>query len=329
MSAKKSLTTAAAKVKKAPPAPTARQLTTEPGTALTWSEYYLQDVVNLAWYDWVFINSSAGKDSQAQLDYLVDLALEQDCLDKLVVVHCDLGRIEWEGTRELAERQAAHYGLRFEVVRNENWPDLLARIEAHGRWPGRDTRYCTSEFKTGQARRLATRLVTEARANGLGMAQREVRILNCLGIRAQESHTRAKLTPYKHHPHYQLDKEGNRKDGNGWTNSKRWVDEWLPIHAWSADEVWARIKESGVEHHPAYDKGMPRLSCILCPLASFSANVMGAFLNPDLADEYVGVEDRIGHKYTPTFTIRQARDEANRMRAEMEAADLTVEDWEA
>lgn len=311
------------------PKPTARQLTTDPGTALVWSEHYRMLVVDLNWYTWILLNTSAGKDSQAMIDFVTDLAIEQDCLHKLVAVHCDLGRIEWEGTRELAERQVATYGHRFEVVRNGSHADLLARIEKWGRWPGRKTRYCTSEFKTGQARTLATRLVRES---ALPKGQ-EVRILNCLGIRAQESAERAGKDPYKHHPQYQLNAQGERKAGNGWTNSLRWTDEWLPIFTWSADDVWARIKESGVEHHSAYDKGMPRLSCILCPLASLSANVLGAYYNPELAREYRDVEARMltrrpDAKYSDKFTMAQVVELAEQMRAD-EQANMTVEDWDA
>jgi 3'-phosphoadenosine 5'-phosphosulfate sulfotransferase (PAPS reductase)/FAD synthetase len=274
---------------------------------------------SLTSYDYILVNSSAGKDSQAQLDYLVELATERGCRDKLVVVHCDLGRVEWEGTKELAERQAAHYGLRFEVVRNENWADLLERIEARGKFPGRATRYCTSEFKTGQVRKLATRLVRESGLRG----RRQVRILNCLGIRAQESPKRAALAPFKHHEQF----KPNGKPGNGWTNSLRWTDEWLPIHSWTEAQVWARIQASGVEHHPIYDLGMPRLSCSFCPLASFSANVKAATLRPELAQEYADLEARIGHNYADHFTMADVIAAARR--AEAEAQAISVEDWAA
>jgi 3'-phosphoadenosine 5'-phosphosulfate sulfotransferase (PAPS reductase)/FAD synthetase len=342
MPATKSLAKAV-KAKKASPTPTARQLTTEPGTPLIWSKYYGMMVVNLAWYDWIFANSSAGKDSQAMLDFLVDLAIEQDCLHKLIVLHCDLGRIEWEGTKELAERQAKHYGLRFEAVRNGSHADLLARIAKRGQFPGRTSRYCTSEFKTGQARTLATRLVTESRLPKViddrgtidpGIQGREVRILNCLGLRAEESTERANKEAYKHHPHYQLDKQGERQDGNGWTNSKRWTDEWLPIQDWTEKDVWARIKASGVEHHSAYDKGMPRLSCVLCPLASLSANVLGAFYNPDLADEYLALEVKFmavspRGKYSDRFTMAQVVALKDKLVAEADAKAIKVENWAA
>jgi 3'-phosphoadenosine 5'-phosphosulfate sulfotransferase (PAPS reductase)/FAD synthetase len=233
-------------------------------------------------YDYVLVNSSAGKDSQAMLDYVAALAVEQDATDRLVVVHCDLGRVEWPGTKELAERQANHYGLPFRVVRNRNWGDLLDRIESRGQWPDMKNRYCTSEFKTGQVKRLATELVRQARRR---FPYRQIRLLNCLGLRAQESPRRAKLATFRH------------LGGSGWSNSRRHVDEWLPIHDWTLDDVWARIRASGVEHHYAYDLGMPRLSCVFCVFASNGALQIAAKANPDLAAEYVAAEARMGHTF--------------------------------
>ena len=84
---------------------------------------------DLSSYDRILVNSSAGKDSQAMLDYLVELADSQGVSrDRIVVVHCDLGRVEWQGTLELAREQAEHYGLRFEVVQRD-LGDLLTQVE--------------------------------------------------------------------------------------------------------------------------------------------------------------------------------------------------------
>ena len=65
-------------------------------------------IIQLAGFDKVVINSSAGKDSQAMLTTLMEAAKEQgiDAADKFLVVHADMGRAEWAGTRELAEEQA-------------------------------------------------------------------------------------------------------------------------------------------------------------------------------------------------------------------------------
>ena len=81
------------------------------------------ETFRLANYDRIVVNSSAGKDSQSMLDYVVERADAEGVRDRLVVLHCDLGKspggqdIEWPGTKELAREHAEHYGLRFIVVR--------------------------------------------------------------------------------------------------------------------------------------------------------------------------------------------------------------------
>ena len=48
------------------------------------------------------------------LTHLVELADTQRLnRSRLLVVHADLCRVEWPGTRELAQTEAAAYGLRF------------------------------------------------------------------------------------------------------------------------------------------------------------------------------------------------------------------------
>lgn len=269
---------------------------------------------DLGSYDVIIVNSSAGKDSQAMLDVVHEAATARGLTDRLVVVHCDLGRVEWPGTRELAERQAGVYGLRFEAVRNRNWADLLERIEARGKWPDNNNRYCTSEFKTGQVRILMTRLVREIRVahywSANGRDGRPVRILNCLGLRRQESPRRAKKDPF-------------RFDSLS-SNGRRHVDEWLPILEWSVDDVWDRIRASGVEHHPAYDAGMPRLSCQFCVLASRSALTLAAQLSPGLAGEYAAAEERMGHRFRNDLSMADIL-----IAASAAAAPVAAETWEA
>jgi 3'-phosphoadenosine 5'-phosphosulfate sulfotransferase (PAPS reductase)/FAD synthetase len=216
------------------------------------------------------------------LDYVTELAAQQTVVERIVVVHADLGRVEWAGTKELAAEQAAHYGHRFEVVARPQG-DLLDHIEARGMFPDSKNRYCTSDHKTGQVLKVMTRLVAE-----LG---RPARILNCLGIRADESPARAKKVPF----------ESDRKASNG----KRRVDRWYPIFDWTEAQVWARVKRSGVRHHPAYDLGMPRLSCCFCVLAGKHSLVLAAKHNPELAGAYLGVEERTGHKFRNDLSMAE------------------------
>ena len=256
---------------------------------------------DLTAFDVILVNSSAGKDSQAMLDELVRLADAAGVRDRMVVVHCDLGRVEWQGTRELAEEQAAHYGLRFEVVSRPQG-DLLAQIEARGMFPSSTARYCTSDQKTGQVKVLMTRLVNELALD------RPVRILNCLGIRAQESPARAK-------------KVALGPDKAATTKTTRHVTRWLPIFDWTEEQVWARIHETGVRYHWAYDAGMPRLSCCFCVLASRSSLVRAAQLNPELAREYRAVEVRIGHTIQAGTSMADIIAEADAATAPVAAGD--------
>ncbi len=258
---------------------------------------------DLTSYDIILVNTSAGKDSQAMLDYVVSLADAAGVRDRLVAVHADLGRVEWEGTRELAEEQVAHYGVRFEVVSRPQG-DLLTQVEDRGLWPSSTARYCTSDQKTGQVHKLLTALVRELNL------PRPVRILNCLGIRAQESPARAKKAGFEH----------EKRASNG----KRHVDRWLPIFDWTEDQVWDRIRSAGTRHHWAYDEGMPRLSCCFCVLASRSALVRSAQLNPALAAEYAAVEVRIGHRFTLAASMAEIIAEA----AET-SSPVRADDWAA
>lgn len=244
---------------------------------------------DLTSYDVILVSSSAGKDSQAMLDVVVEQARAAGVLSRVVVVHCDLGRVEWEGTRELAEEHARHYGLRFEVV-SRPAGDLLTQVEQRGKWPSPTNRFCTSHHKTNQVAKLMTALATEQRAAGA----RRVRILDCQGLRAEESPARAKLVPYFY-----------RQEAS---NGRRQVDTWLPLHTWTTAQVWARIRATGTRYHRAYDLGMPRLSCCFCIYSSPDALLLAGHHNRALLDQYAAVEQRIGHTFKHKLPIAQIRD---------------------
>jgi 3'-phosphoadenosine 5'-phosphosulfate sulfotransferase (PAPS reductase)/FAD synthetase len=236
-------------------------------------------VPDLSRYHWLVLNSSAGKDSQAMLDVVVEQAdLAEVPRSRLIVAHADLGRVEWSGTRALAEEQARHYGLEFVAVSRPQG-DLLEHIAVRRMFPSPSARYCTSDHKRAQIMKVFTVLVERS---GMGCVT-PCRILNCLGLRAQESPTRARRRPLA----------CNEQASNG----RRWVDDWLPLHRWSTEQVWERIRASGVRHHPAYDLGMPRLSCCFCIFSPRSALLLAGKHNPELLAEYVAVEKEIGHRF--------------------------------
>jgi 3'-phosphoadenosine 5'-phosphosulfate sulfotransferase (PAPS reductase)/FAD synthetase len=282
--------------------------------------------VRLADYDWIVVSTSGGKDSQTMLRQVCNLAEAAGVLDRVVAVHADMGRVEWPGVPELAAEQAAHYGVRFEVVSRpqgdllqhvrDRSKTLRARAKADPPVPSPTNRYCTSDHKRDQIAKVMTGLASETRAEagkavmpwmkpsqryctsdhkrdqqaklltrlaGERRGKRPVRILQCMGMRAGESVARSKLRPFY------LDKRNS--------NGRKRVHIWLPIHDWTVDEVWADVRASGVNYHPVYDQGMPRLSCCFCIYMPKAALVRAAQLMPDLAREYAQVEKEVGYSF--------------------------------
>jgi len=290
--------------------------------------------VDLSEYDVIVVSTSGGKDSQAMMDHVVRMAEAANVKDRVVAVHADLGRVEWKGTKELAAEQAEAYGIPFTVVsrigtisngvskcgtplyvKGEARGDLLSQVEkrdaqlkAQGKvappWFSAAARYCTADFKRGPIGGYFTAVAKAWKATT--GESRPCRILDCIGLRAQESPARAKKENLK----VKTSTKGQH------------VVSWLPIQDWSEDKVWATIKESGVKSHYAYDLGMPRLSCVFCCFAPKGALMIAGKANPELLDEYIAVEKSTGF----TFKNDLSLEEVKAAIAADEAADLG--DWD-
>lgn len=238
-------------------------------------------------YDLGLVQISAGKDSQVALDAAARVFEHAGVPDRLLVVHADLGDAEWDDARTLAAEHARHYDRDLRIVGRYR-PDgqietILERVEARGMWPGpRLARWCTSDHKTAPTSKLMTALVKELRESGK-VTGRPVRILNIMGMRAEESGERAKKIPYRH----------DQRASNG----RRHVDVWLPVHAWTVGQVWEGITVAGTRPHWAYAEGMSRLSCTYCPLASAKDLRCAYRLDPAKGDRYLAVEEGIGHRF--------------------------------
>lgn len=249
--------------------------------------------IDLTVYDVILVNTSAGKDSQCAMHRTVELAREQGVMDRVRVVHCDLGRVEWEGVKDLAVRQAAAYGLGCRVVSRDKG-DLLDQVEhERGKWPAIGiAQFCTSDHKTSQAAKYVTELVGDVRA-AKGFARRSnkchVRVLQVLGLRAQESKRRAEKEPFYTDTRH--------------SNNSKTEDVWLPIFDWTTEQVWSCIRGNELEPHPAYGLGMTRLSCCFCVLASLNDLRVSGRANKELLREYVQVERRVGHTFKNGWAI--------------------------
>jgi 3'-phosphoadenosine 5'-phosphosulfate sulfotransferase (PAPS reductase)/FAD synthetase len=244
-------------------------------------------------YDLILINTSAGKDSQTTMRVVVELAKKKGILDRVYAVHADLGRMDWEGTRELAIKQAEHYGIPIEIIKRPQG-DLPTHIETRGKFPSSACRYCTSDHKRGQVVKVVTKL-----SNALGIKGRKVRVLNCMGIRAEESSRRATFSPFA------FDSFNSNK-------TKRTSHKWYPIFEMSTQEVWDDIEKSGVPHHWAYDIGMPRLSCNFCFFVGTDALIVSGHHNQATLKELVRIEKKIGHTFKHKFAIAEVLDAVKR-----------------
>lgn len=218
------------------------------------------------------VNHSGGKDSQAMLAKV--RAIVPD--DQLLVVHAALGDVEWEGTEDHVRATSA--GL--PVIIAHPVTGFFDMVERRGMFPDASRRQCTSDLKRTPIEREVRRyLKANPRFAGL--------VVNCMGMRAQESTNRAKLATFKR-------SERNSKAGRSWF-------EWLPIHDWTVDQVFGAIARAGQVPHWAYAAGMSRLSCCFCIMASKDDLTTAAKLKPDLYRRYVETERRLG------FTLSMSR----------------------
>lgn len=221
------------------------------------------------------INHSGGKDSQAMFSHIT----KRVPAEQIVVVHADLGRVEWGGVQDHIRDSIGDFDLH--VVRaGKRLLEMVERrhekLQADGKdaapWPSSATRQCTSDLKRDPIAKFVRHY---ARDNGFRL------VVNCLGLRAEESTSRAKRASFK-----TVARE---------TTRDRTVVEWLPIQDWTIDQVWDEIADSGQVRHWAYDLGMSRLSCCFCILASKSDLTIAAQHNPDLYREYVEMERSTGY----------------------------------
>lgn len=210
------------------------------------------------------VNHSGGKDSQAMFDYIYMRVPFQ----QIVVVHAVLPEVEWEG----AEEHVHTTTRRLPVLTCRSRRTLLQMIEERGMFPSPQQRQCTSDLKRGPIERTIRQHIAQKKHSGL--------VVNCMGMRAQESSSRAKLTAFKFNAR-------NSKAGREWY-------DWLPIHDWTEEQVYARIASAGQSPHWAYAAGMTRLSCCFCIMASKADLTTAARLNPPLYRKYVDLERRLG-----------------------------------
>lgn len=215
-----------------------------------------------------YVSHSGGKDSQAMYNLISRFVPSE----QIVVVHADLGEIEWDGVQDHI-RATINHPLNvvrsaktfFEMVehRSITRPDVPA-------WPSSAQRQCTSDLKRGPIHKFIRH---DMKKRGKKLA------LNCTGIRAEESPSRAKKQPLKLNATLSV--------------AGREVYEYMPIHHLTTEQVFNIIKEAGQVPFWAYQKNR-RLSCVFCIMGCENDLQHGAEQRPDLYQKYLALEEKTG-----------------------------------
>jgi DNA sulfur modification protein DndC len=224
-----------------------------------------------------YCSHSGGKDSGAMYWYLRRVGVPDD---QLVVVHASLGRIEHQGVIEHIKATIDHeLHIVKAVDRAGQDKDLLSMVRDRHRkdpsrppWPSSSIRYCTSDLKRGPIEKF---IRNDMAARGALLA------VNCVGLRAAESASRAKRNPWTENT--RLSKAG------------RQVMDWLPIH--HVTDQMLRTWWSYPDHpelHPVYQAGNDRLSCAFCIFGCSGDLRNAARLYPALLQEYLDLERETG-----------------------------------
>lgn len=210
------------------------------------------------------LNHSGGKDSQAMFLRVSQIVPAS----QIVVIHAELPGVEWEGILEHIRGTIGDAHL----IVTRAVKTFFDMVDARRQWPSPKNRQCTSDLKRGPIEREVRRY---AAAKGVKL------IVNCMGLRAEESDKRASAVSFKLSTR-------NSKAGREWY-------DWLPIHHLLLADVFGTIAVAGQVPHWAYAAGMSRLSCCFCIMSSLADLKKAAELNPALYAKYVAKEKEIGH----------------------------------
>ncbi|MCA1868296.1 phosphoadenosine phosphosulfate reductase family protein [Agrobacterium genomosp. 3] len=237
----------------------------------------------------VAIGISGGKDSQAAAMATIQYLEQIGHRGPRLLIHADLGSVEWADSLPICERLSAQLGTDLVVVRRKQgglmdrwksrWRSNVARYENLSTvtlvpcWSTPAMRFCTSELKTSKIHAELKRRFTR------------LPIISVTGIRRAESARRARAEITEHKPGEQI-----------WT--------WRPIVDWSEADVFASLDAWGIEPHPAYRQfGLSRVSCRFCIMSSLP-DLVAATGQPETHDLYrqmVDLESR------STFAFQGAR----------------------
>lgn len=241
----------------------------------------------------VAIGVSGGKDSAVTAFATQTYLNEIGHTGPRLLIHSDLGRVEWPQSLPLCQLLAERTGMELAVVRRQAG-DLMDRWLA--RWENNVYRYANLElvtlpmpFSSKKLRFCTSELKVDVICRALTQRFPGQGILSVSGIRREESTERAKAPVCKAQPKL----ERKRLQTYGY--------DWHPILNWTLGDVLASHKLYDFPLHEAYVVyGSTRVSCCYCILASLGDLCAGA-RNPENHAIY---REIVGLEITSTFSFK-------------------------
>jgi len=232
----------------------------------------------------VAMGVSGGKDSSAMALATSDYLNAIGHTGPRLLIHSDLGRVEWRESLPWCQKLADFLELELVVVRRQAG-DLLDRWQVRWRnnvaryanletvrlilpWSTPNMLFCRSELKAAIiCRELVQRFPGHV-------------ILSSTGIRREESTTRANAPISAPQP--RLFNATHHTSGH----------DWHPISEWTLADVLSYHQVRQFPLHPAYGRGMTRVSCAYCVMGSLAdlATSASCSENQDLYREQVDIE---------------------------------------
>jgi 3'-phosphoadenosine 5'-phosphosulfate sulfotransferase (PAPS reductase)/FAD synthetase len=218
------------------------------------------------------LSISGGKDSAAMWAWA-----KRTGLTPRVAVACDTG---WEASFPGADwltyvaQLSSAIGDPIRIVRGPR--SFAERVRAHNTFPGRvNRRWCTQELKLEPFRDELDRIREE----------REDDVEVYVGVRAEESHSRAKLT------------------------EREWSDFYdcyvsRPLISWTTEDVIREHHAAGIPLNPLYRLGAERVGCWPCIKAGKLELRLVADLDPARIEEIRTLERETG---TTMFCLESSR----------------------
>ena len=203
----------------------------------------------------VALSISGGKDSSAMARATVEHLRNRGSRAEIVLIHADLGEVEWQDSLPCCERLASHLNLPL-IVARRNAGGMMRRWEQ--RWESSVRRYARLEtvklilpWSTPSMRFCTSELKTAVIDSELKKRFRGRPVIQAVGVRRAESAARSKLPV--------------SKVGNARLNALTWN----PIVHWSTPEVFEYLEPTPHLLHEAYTTyGSSRVSCAFCIMGS-------------------------------------------------------------